>query len=68
MTPVFRFPSLFPMPLSTLSFAFIKDQIYFQVSHKGRRDYILTLEDEKQFLKGKPILTTPHSPTKQSYA
>jgi len=55
-------------PLSTLNFVFLKYQASFWVSHRGRRDYILTFEAEKQFLKGRPVLITPHSPTKQSYA
>jgi hypothetical protein len=38
-----------------------------EVSHRGRRDYVLALEAGKQILKGKPVLITPHSLTKQSY-
>jgi hypothetical protein len=68
MTPVFPFLGLSPSPLSTLGFAFLKDQVSFWVSHRGRRDYVLALEAEKQILKGKPVLITPHSLTKQSYA
>jgi len=68
MTSVFQFPGLSTSPLSTLSFVFLKNQASFRVSLKGRNDYVLTFEAEKQFLKGRPVLITPHSPTKQSYA
>jgi hypothetical protein len=68
MTPFFRFPGLSLLPLSTLGFAFLKNQESFRVFHRGRRDYVLALEIGKNILKGKTILITPHSLTKQSYA